>query len=301
MSGSLLIADTTNQSVNENNTKEIQQLQQEISRLKDSFSAEQERLKQSQDLQSEMQKFKDNFYDKTMQNVNLALQGANRATGLVSFFAILFTLLTALLAFLGIKEASSFRNIRLDAERNLRLTSQNLELASHFHLAYTYTQAFLYVDAIKEFSKVLEINNNNEVAHTQLGYLYSALLRPEHPKSKFHSKRAIELNPQNYIAYLNLGVAMNSTGEKKEDVLSVYLKGGEIAIANLADDITIGKFKLFAGHCYKDLNKKPEAKIKYDEARPYFLKYKDSPIKELSDTAKRWLSELEDSYKIVST
>ena len=128
-----------------------------------------------------------------------------------------------------------------------------------------------------------------------------SLTPQDYVKSKVYSKRATEINPNNYTAYLNLGVAMNNAGDKKDEVLSLYLKGEKVAIANLADDITIGKFKLFAGHCYKDLKNKSSAKVKYDEARPYFAKYKDSQIKEFAAIAKGWLGELEESYKSVTT
>lgn len=248
---------------------------------------------QMKQMEQEISNFKSGFYDKTMQNVNLALQGANRATSLVSLFAITFTVLTVVLGFFGIKEISSIRKVRLDTEKNLRLTN-------HFSLGYTYTQAFLYSEAIKEFLKVVEIDNNNDIAHTQLGYLFLSLPQPDFSKSKLHSKRAVEINQKNYTAYLNLGVAMNGLRDRQEDILTVYLKGEEIAVANLADDMTIGKFKLFAGHCYKNLKDNMLAEKKYDEARPYFKRYEDDKIPQIAQLAKRWLDELEESYKIVT-
>jgi len=245
------------------------------------------------ELNREVVDLRNNFYDRTMQNVNLALQGANRATNLVSLFAITFTALTIVLGFFGFKEFSSLKRVRVASEKALKLSA-------HFNLAYTYTQAFLYSEAIKEFLKVIEIDNNNDIAHIQLGYLFLSLPQPDYSKSKLHSKQAVKINPENYTAYLNLGVAMNSLGDKQEDVLSIYLRGEEIAVANLADDITTGKFKLFAGHCYKNLNEKMLAKNKYDEARPYFEKYKDDKMPQIVQLAKRWLDELEKSYKIVT-
>lgn len=248
---------------------------------------------QIQKLQEDFNILRDGMYDKTMQNINLAIQGANRATSLVSTFAMTFTGVTILLGFLGIKEMDSIRKVRVDAENNLKLTK-------HFSLASAYTQASLYPEAVKEFLKVLEIDKNNELAHAQLGFLFMSIQQPNNAQSKFHSKQAIEINPNNYTAYLNLGVAMNRDGEKQEDILSVYLKGETIASVQMADEITIGKFRLFAGHCYKELGKKPEAKAKYDQARPLFQKYMASPIPQLSELAKRWLPELEQSYAIVS-
>ena len=109
--------------------------------------------------------------------------------------------------------------------------------------------------------------------------------------------RAIELNPNNFNAYLNLGVAMSQAGDKAEDIISTDSKGETAAINNMADDITIGKLKMFTGHNYLKLDKKNEAKAKYDEAKPYFEKNKTNSIKEVADFANRWLQELEDHYK----
>lgn len=255
--------------------------------------AQNSHLQEIQQLQQNFNNLKNDFYDKTMQNVNLALQGANRATGLVSSFALIFTVLTVALGLFGIKELASIRSVRLDAENTLKLTK-------HFSLGNTYVQASLFPEAIKEFIKVIEIDKNNDIAHTQLGFLFMSLQQPDIVKSKFHSKRATEINSNNYTAYLNLGVVMDRSGERKEDSLSVYSKGEGIALNEMADDITIGKFKLFAGHCYKDLGKKPEAKIKYDEARPYFMNNLGSQIPQIAILAKRWLDELNGSYMFVS-
>jgi len=250
-------------------------------------------VQQAERLEQKISDFKDSFYDKTMQNVNLALQGANRATTLVSVFAITFTVFTIILGFWGIKELGSVRMVRLSAEKNLELTK-------HLSLGFAYNQASLIPEAIREFFEVVRIDGKNLVAHTQLGYLYMSLSKPELEKSKAHSKIAIEINPKNYIAHLNLGVVMSQKGDKQEDILLVYLNGEKVAIEEGADDITIGKIKLFAGHCYKNLKMKPEAKNKYGEARPYFEKYKDNKIQALAVISKRWLDELEQSYKIVS-
>ena len=237
----------------------------------------------------EMDSFRNNFYDKTLQNVNLALQGANRATTLVSVFAVTFTLITLILGVLGFREVSHIRKVRVDAEKNLRLTK-------HLSLAFSYSHANLFSQALSEFLQVLRVDDNNEVAHTQLGFLYMSLLKPDLTNSITHSKKAIKINPNNFTAQLNLGVVVNRAGAPQEEVVSIFLKGEEVAIANGADDITVGKFKLFAGHAYKKMGQKDKAKIKYDEARPYFETQATNSIAQIAELAKSWLEDLKREY-----
>jgi tetratricopeptide (TPR) repeat protein len=266
--------------------QQIQQVQQQIQQG--------QQLLQIQEVQQQLNNLKNNLNNETMQNVNLALQGANRATSLVSAFALIFTSFTVILGFFGFKELASIRKVRLDAENNLKLTM-------HFSAGTTYVNAGIVVEAIKEFLQVLEIDKNNIAANTQLGWLFASAQPPDQSKSKFYSRRAIELNPNNYIAYLNLGVAMDHSGESKKDVLSTYLKGEEVALREGADDITLGKFILFAGHSYKHLGDKGNAKSKYDQARVLFQKHASNSVPQIADGAKRWLKELEDNYTAVST
>jgi len=273
--------------------KEMQLLRREVFEFRDNLSNRLNQVQQNQQLQKESFNSVEEFYGKTMQNVNLALQGANRATSLVSLFAIIFTGLTFILGFWGVRELWAIKKLRADAEKNIKL-------AKHINLAYTYMQINLITQAKDEFLKVVEIDEENEVAHTQLGYIFMSLIRPDTQKSKYHSKRATEINRGNYVAYLNLGVVMNRMKEKQEDILTVYLEGEKVAIDKMADDITLGKLKLFAGHCYKNLGKNEKAKDKYNEAKIYFERQENNEILDISKVAKRWLKEMRESYIIVT-
>ena len=169
--GSSLYSEENGEEQNEINNIELQlkNIKMEISEIKRMRQNDKESLTQYKQNQKNMYEVYEKYFDKTMENVKLAIQGANRSTTFVSIFAITFTILTILLGLFGFHEITLIKKIRVGGEKALKLTK-------HLGLGLSYTQAVLFQQAIKEFENVVEIDPDNDLAYSNLGYLYLSVV-----------------------------------------------------------------------------------------------------------------------------
>ncbi len=69
----------------------------------------------------------------------------------------------------------------------------------------------LHKEALADYRKCIKNNNNDYVAHSNIGVLYSKL--GELDKSKYHLNKAIKIEPTFYQAYLNRGIVYYQQGD----------------------------------------------------------------------------------------
>jgi len=92
------------------------------------------------------------------------------------------------------------------------------------NLGAVYVEVGNYQDAASQLEKVLSIDPNDHLTHSDLGKVYVALGKLEEAKQQF--QRAIKLQPDNPLYYENLGFVCANLGENKEAIkfLELYLK-----------------------------------------------------------------------------
>jgi len=150
--------------------------------------------------------------------------------------------------------------------------------------------------ARKMFEQAEEIDSDDVQVQISLGLIYNML--GENKKSIEHSKRALDLLPDNFVPQFNLAVATNHfLGSEKS--LPEYLKAEKMAEnSNLMETVTIGKLNLFLGHDYRETGDLKEARRRYDRAKRIFKLYNTPDANFwLKDTYKNIeiLEELEES------
>lgn len=86
-----------------------------------------------------------------------------------------------------------------------------------------------YEDAIKVYSKALQINEKSPECHFNLASAYNDM--SNYSNAVFHYKRAIELDPKNIDAYICLGGVLENVRDPQE-AEKVYLIAKQVELSN---------------------------------------------------------------------
>ena len=211
------------------------------------------------------------------------MASATFATNMISLASFLFMVVSVILAWFGISEWRGFRQIKEKVKKDSGLFA-------HIQLAEMYDRNGMTDKAISEYESAKLIQPDNIVAATRLGFLYDGV---SYEKAVDNSKKAVELDARNFAAYLNLGVSLsNAPTDRTKEALDAYLKAEEISKISRVDIISMGKVKLFIGHCYKKLGENANALLKYKEAEGEFNDGKKINVLEVNRQADHWLDEL---------
>jgi len=105
-----------------------------------------------------------------------------------------------------------------EAEKNLAVAIENqqdMEQAlKHYERANSLAQSGKFEEAVRFYSRALEINPKFVMAHNNLGNVY--LLQGEFEKSLEHYSKAIEIAPDFAESHYNLGVLFQKQGETNQ-------------------------------------------------------------------------------------
>ena len=115
-----------------------------------------------------------------------------------------------------------------EAEKNLAAAIENQgdmeEALKHYERANSLAQSGKFEEAVRSYSRSLEINPKFVMAHNNLGNVY--LLRGEFDKSLEHYSKALEIAPGFAESHYNLGVLFQKQG-KTEQAASEYRRALE--------------------------------------------------------------------------
>ena len=241
------------------------------------------------ELKNKVNNLESSFYQRVMDDARISLDSAKQATSLVSVASYIFILITFLFGLFGLREWRSISKVRKKAERDI-------DLVRHFSLAEMYLRNGINSEASREYEEVLKIDSHNLIAHMQLGFLYTDTFKD---RAIEHCKKAVELDRNNFTAYLNWGVNLDHTPASKRDVLVIYETAEKLGEAQRLDDLSLGKLKRFIGSCYENLEEWKTALSKYKEAKARLEKVRQTGIPDIIRNADYWLRDLDGIIKRV--
>jgi tetratricopeptide (TPR) repeat protein len=130
------------------------------------------------------------------------------------------------------------------------------ELNNYLNAAQAALDKHDFQTAAENYRNYLAKKPDDAIVHYDLGYIYSALNRPDDAKSEY--QRAIELDPKMSAAYLNLGLTILNTDPAS--AVSPLQKAAELAPQD-------ARTKLLLGTALEKSGRMPEAIQQYQAAK----------------------------------
>lgn len=192
---------------------------------------------------------------------------------------ILFTILLAVILYLGGATIGNLffwkqydRTPLEERQYNSALEKVKINPKSannHVELGWALFQKDQYNEALAEYQKALDLDNNNYMANLNLGLTYRQVNKDELAISSF--QKTVEIAPNSFEAHYYLGLAYQQTG-KLQDALEEL---------QLAYKLNPGSTEIIynIGQCYEKMGKLEDAKTQYQadlEFDPKFIRAKDA-------------------------
>lgn len=118
-------------------------------------------------------------------------------------------------------------------------------------MVVTRIQAGYWTNSLSLFQHDVEINNNNYMAHLNLGFALQE--RKQYQEAMTHYDQALRIKPNFELAHMNLGVILAASGDNQKAEFH-YLRAIEINPAALQARINLGNLYLRQGHIDESLH-----------------------------------------------
>lgn len=256
-------------------------------------ATELENLRKSQSAILEKEFARQNEQINNLLSNALSISGSNVGNTL-GFLSLLVTILVFMLTLLGGAGYLILRQFLNGLQRKYEEKFQ--EKSNEFDLVIQESRANFFLtkkefhSAKDVFEKILTIDPEYYSAHEKLGLLYLGDILGKPEKAVLHNRKAIEIRPNNLYPYINLQIAVDHAHYPFEENEKAFNKALEMCGILNADEMTIGKVKLFFADKVRTL--RPDAleraKKLYQEAIEHLEKVKDEERREAKET---WLTQ----------
>ena len=182
--------------------------------------------------------------------------------------------------FASMEKLRRFLNVELDAVRQPALSAtveedteklqvkaseepvvqeESLSAEEWFEQGYFFNEFNDYLEAIRCYSKAIELNPKDFAAHNNLGLILDTKLE-RYVEAEESYRKAIEIAPTEEIIHNNLGLLLQKKTSRYEEAEAVFRKASELNPVSATSYFNLGNL------LYKDLNRYEEAEEAYKTA-----------------------------------
>lgn len=257
------------------------------------ITTELENLRESQSAMLEKELTRQNEQINSLLSNALSISSSNVGNTL-GFLSLLVAIITIILALLGGAGYFILRQVFNGLQR--KYEDKFREKSNEFELVIEESRANLYLSmrqngsAKDVFEKILTIDPEYYSAHEKLGFLYLGDILGKPDKAVIHNRKAIEIRPNNLLPYINMQIAVDHAHYPFEENEKAFNNALEMCGILNADEMTIGKVKLFFADKVRALrpDDSERARELYQEAIQHLEKVQDRERQSAKET---WLTQ----------